>query len=187
MTLSVFSESVVNVYMQSKGGDKNMTKKKFVFPSIIAIAIIAITLMSANYVSAQEGVVNRPIVQRLAEKFNLDTNEVQKVFDEERETRQAERYALFVEKLDDLVAEGKLTQEQKDYLVAHHEKMQGVHEEMITLEPSERREKAQSLHSELEVWAESQNLDLSEIMPFQGRVMHGAGNGMMKARFGNKL
>lgn len=58
------------------------------------------------------------IVDRLVSKFGLNKADVQKVFDEDRATHQAERQAAVNDKLAQLVKDGKLTQDQADKLTA---------------------------------------------------------------------
>lgn len=64
------------------------------------------------------------LVDKIAAKFNLNKDDVQKVFDEDRESHKQEHQAKMNERLDQAVKDGKLTQEQADKLKAKLEEMQ---------------------------------------------------------------
>lgn len=64
------------------------------------------------------------IVDKLVTKFGLNKADVQKVFDEEKTTRDAERQQKTADKLAELVKDGKLTQEQADKLTAKAKELQ---------------------------------------------------------------
>lgn len=68
------------------------------------------------------------IIDKLVSKFNLNKEEVQKVFDQDRAEHQAAREAEVKTKLDSLVKEGKLTQAQEDKLIAKAKEMQSQRE-----------------------------------------------------------
>lgn len=120
-----------------------------------------------------------PIVQKIADRFNLNVGEVQKVFDDERDERRADMYAHFAERLNDLVTEGKLTESQKGAILNKHEEMQDKMEELKNLTPEERIGKMQSIHDEFKKWAEDQGIDLSLIGPFGRGFRHGFKEGFM--------
>ena len=147
-------------------------KKKILLPAIFAIAILTVGILSSTSVSAQDSVYP-PIIERIADKFNLNKDDVRSVFEEVHNERAAGRYAGFVERLDDLVAEGKLTGEQKQALMDKHDEMQKKMEELASLNRTERAGKLKEIRDEYKAWAESQGIDLSIIRPFG----HGFGKG----------
>lgn len=149
----------------------DITKRKIVLPSILAVAVL-LTMVSVTKISAQEETTYPVIVQRLAEKFSLDKDEVKQVFDEVRDEHHADMYALWVERLDSLVADGKLSQTQKDALIAKYEEMHDKRMDLVTLDPEARRAEMQKLHDEFKSWAEDQEIDLSLIGPFAGKKHH---------------
>ena len=66
--------------------------KRIILPAILLTGALAVGALGISNVSAQEN--NYPtIVQRLAEKFNLDANQVQEVFSEVHQEKQAEMEA----------------------------------------------------------------------------------------------
>jgi len=155
-------------------------KRKIFLPAMLAFSIFVIGILATN-VSAQDVSNYPPIVQKIADKFNLNVTEVQQVFDQDRDERRADRYAQFAEDLNDLVTEGKLTETQKEAILDKHEEMQDKMEEFKTLSHEERHEKMQALREEFKSWAESQGIDLSVIGPFGHGFMRGFHKGYMMA------
>ena len=94
-------------------------KRKVFFP-VLAVAIIAAGLMSTNLVSAQDATGANSLVAAIAQKFNLNQTDVQAVFDEQRSKHQAEMKAQMETKLTQAVADGKITEAQKQAILAHH-------------------------------------------------------------------
>lgn len=78
-------------------------------------------LASAATTSSTNG---QSIVEKIACKFNLNKDEVQKVFDENRAAHEAERTVEVKTQLDHLVKDGKITQDQEDKLIAKGKELQ---------------------------------------------------------------
>jgi len=87
--------------------------------------VLTIGILGATVALAQESLQHTPIIERLAERFNLNEEDVQEVFNEVHEERQAEMHARFEERLSDAVAEGKITEEQKALIETKHEEIEG--------------------------------------------------------------
>lgn len=126
------------------------------------------------------GANSETLIQRLVQKFGLKTADVQAVFDTVRDERQTEMQQKMVERLDTLVSEGKITQAQKELIIAKHTELQKQREadkdELRDLTPEERRAKMEARRSEIETWAQQQNIPLQYVLGF-GR---GEGMGMGK-------
>lgn len=153
-------------------------KKKIILPTILALSVLVVGLMATN-VLAQDTSNYPPLVQKIADRFNLNVSDVEEVFDEERDERRAEMFALFADRLDELVSEGKLTEAQKEVILDKHEEMQDKMEELKDLSPEERHEKMLSLHEEFKTWAEEEGIDLPLIGPFGKGFMRGFHKGYM--------
>ena len=154
-------------------------KKKILLPAIFAIAILAVGVLSTTAVSAQDSVYP-PIIERIAEKFNLNKDDVKNVFEEVHNERAADMYANFVERLDDLVAEGKLTAEQKQALLDKHEEIQKELESLSGLDRKSKTQKVREIQQEFRNWADSQGIDLTQIRPLgDGFRKGGVGMWMM--------
>lgn len=154
-------------------------KKKVVLPATVALAVLAATIVATNSVLAQDATSYPSIVQKIAERFNLNEADVQSVFDEEREEKHAEMFALFADRLDELVSDGEITSEQKEAILDKHEEMQAKMEELRGLSHEERHEKMVDLHEEFRAWAEAQGLDLSLLRPLGHGLRFGFHNGYM--------
>ena len=140
-------------------------KKKIILPSILALSILVVGILASG-VSAKDASNYPPIVQKIAEHFNLDVSEVEEVFDEERDERRAESFARFADRLDDLVFEGKLIESQKEEILDKHEEMQDAMEEIKNLPAGERRKKMQTLREGFKNLLEKSGLDLREVVSF---------------------
>ncbi len=68
------------------------------------------------------------LIDKLVAKFNLNKDDVQKVFDEDRASHQAEREQKMKERLDQAVKDGKISQSQEDKLIAKLKDMESQRE-----------------------------------------------------------
>ncbi len=150
--------------------------KKYLKPTTFVLGIIMLGLLSVSYASAQDKSNYPPIVQKLAQKFNLNEADVQAVFDEEKEEHFADMQARWNERLDDLVNDGKITKGQKDAVLEKHEEMHNSMLELKDLSPEERKSKMKEIHDEFEKWAEEQGIDL----PLMGHFKMGFNKGFHK-------
>lgn len=107
------------------------------------------------------------LVKKIAQKFNISQDDVQKVFDEERSAHQAEREKKAGERLQKLVDDGTITAEQKTAIEAKMKELKAEHEAnkgtMKDLSEDERKAKMEEKRSALETWAQEQGLDLSKL------------------------
>jgi molecular chaperone DnaK (HSP70) len=133
-------------------------KKKIILPSVLALAVLA-TILTTTNVTAQDLNNYPPIVQKIADRFNLDADEVEQVFDEDRDEQRAAMFAYFADRLDDLVDEERLTESQKNAILDKHEEVQNAMEEYGDLSKEERREKMQNIHNEFKVWLKNQGFE----------------------------
>ena len=157
-------------------------KAKLLLP-IAAVAITAITMYGANQIMAfNGGDQHDALIQKLASTFGKSETEVQTVFSQFRTEQQATREAEFEARLTTAVTEGKLTEEQKQLVIAKHTELQAQHEADFANKDSMTREewqaKRQAEHDALDSWAESNGIDLSSVMPERGPMGGGKGRGM---------
>ena len=120
------------------------------------------------------------LIERLAQKFNLNSADVQTVFDEVRTEKQTARreqmQSTWEEKLAQAVTDGKITEEQKQLILAKHTEVQAKLLDWQNLTFEERKTKLEELRNELKTWAEENNIP----EPFQlmAGLGYGRGNGM---------
>ena len=162
--------------------------KKILFPAVaLAVAgLITIGAVSANAYFGG-GQHHDEMVKELAEKLGIDQSKVQSAFDEIHEEHMEQVEAHVEERLNQAVADGKITESQKTAIIAKHEELQTKHEQeqetFQNMTPEERRTERQNERSELKTWAEEQGIDL-DLFFFGGRgpqgEMRGFGHGMME-------
>ena len=142
---------------------KNDNKRKIIVVGTMSAGILTamgvLGSLGIGSVLAQEGSDDYPsIVQKIAERFNLNPSEVNDVFVEEKEARVANR-------LHHLVENGEITEDKIDMIVA---KMEEMHSEMDDLRDSdftheERMEYMEELRNEMEEWAEENDIPISAL------------------------
>lgn len=107
------------------------------------------------------------LVDKIASTFNLDKAKVQEVFDEQRETREQERQKKVGERLQALVENKTITNEQKSAIetkLAEMKKEREANKERFKdMTHSERKEHMEDERTELEDWADSQGIDLTKL------------------------
>lgn len=132
-----------------------------------AMASIGVaSLGSAGIVSAATNSnSNNPkqsLIDSIASKFNLNKDEVKKVFDEQHESREAEREQKMSDRLSEAVKDGKLTQDQADKLPAKlkemHEAREANHESMKDKTGAERKAARQAERDAFKQWLTDNNI-----------------------------
>ncbi len=133
--------------------------KKIVIP-LLAITVILVTgVFVFRNVYAEETTNFPPLIQRIVEKFGLNADEVKQVMDEERQQRQQQLKTMMEERLNTAVAEGKLTEDQKNALL-------------------EKLSEQQKNRDTLRTWAEENGIDLAELkLGFPGHGLKEPGMG----------
>ena len=120
--------------------------KKIIIPSLALTVLAGVGSHAVTTVYAQENNSVHPMMQNIAQRFNLNEDEVANFFKEQRETRMEERKATREEQLNQAVSEGKITEEQKNALLTKME---------------ERKAQRQTHREEMQAWAEENGIDLS--------------------------
>lgn len=156
-------------------------KKRFIIP-VIVLTMLAGALMSSSVQAQTKTQEYPPLVQKLAERFGLDEQEVRQVFDEMRSERHAEQYMKIEEKLAKAVEAGQLTEAQKEAILEKYQELQEKHQEnsqqFFTLTPQERKEVRRREREELRAWAEE--LGINPQFLRYGVGMKHRGDGFMR-------
>ncbi len=121
-----------------------------------------------------------PMIQKMVEKFNLNTDEVSKFVNEDREARQTEREADFEKKLADAVTAGKITEAQKTAVLAKHDELQTKREALRDQNKEDReahRTEMQAIHTEMQDFLKAQGIDESVLPTPKGPQGGGMGMG----------
>lgn len=158
-----------------------MTKK--VLLTVLALgAFVSVSSLAVSRVFAEDSEFTNPVISRLAEKFNLNVDDVQAVFDAVREERHQEMQNRMQggreERLNQAVTDGVITEEQK---TAIQEKQQQMFEEG----ESEREQHRE----EMEAWFTEQGIDPEALMQYGGLGFGGqkGGRGGFGPKFGEPL
>jgi hypothetical protein len=146
--------------------------KKFIIPALALATVLGGGFWAVSNASAW-GNGQGTMVQRIAEKFNLNKDEVQKVFDENREERQQGMRSNFEERLSEAVSKGELTEAQRNLILAKKEEMEkereANREAHKNLSVEERKKKMEERRAEIEKWAEDNGIDVKYLMGGMGK------------------
>ena len=114
----------------------------------------AITIAGSSAVLADDNNSNDNLAYKIAQKFNLNQNEVQAVINENNPLKHQNR-------LDNLVKAGKITEAQKDLIL---NKMQEWHDnkpDFSSMSKTDRQNAKQTQMNELQTWAKDNGIDPS--------------------------
>lgn len=147
----------------------NLSKNKLATVALVGAGVLALGGVAGTTVLAATTDGEYPtIIQNLATKFGLDPEAVQDVFQETRQQK-------FTEKLDELVADGEITEEQKSMITAKHAQLMAdidaVREQGLDEEAE--REAIRDLHEAYRDWAEENDIDLPMKGMRDGRGLRG--------------
>lgn len=104
------------------------------------------------------------LVDKIAEKFNLNKADVQKVFDENKAEHQAERQQKLEKRLDKAVAEGQITSAQKAEILDKLKDFQAFIDSLESKTPAERKADIKAKKKELRQWAKDNKIPLGLLM-----------------------
>jgi hypothetical protein len=150
--------------------------KQLIVTGVVATigAVGAGQMVSAQTATGDGG--SDTLVAKIAQKFNLDSSEVQQVFDQDRQAKEAEREAKIDSKLAQLVTDGKITNEQKDAIVAKRSELKAERDSNMNAMDSktgaERKAEMDAKKTELENWAKQNNISTEYL-----RYVMGGGRG----------
>jgi polyhydroxyalkanoate synthesis regulator phasin len=156
----------------------NIIKKQLLIGGAIFSLGVA-SLAGVGLASAQgQGGDHDSLVSKIATKFNLNKDQVQKVFDEEHEAKHAERDKQIQDKITQAVKDGKITKDQANKLTAKHEEMEKFMESLKGKTSEERREAMNTKRDEMKKWMEDNNIP-NNLLGFgkQGKGMMRGGQG----------
>lgn len=144
----------------------NLSKTTLLLFVLIA-GSLAIGGISANNVFAQNAMQSNysSVINKLSERFNLNKDDVIKVFEEVRSERQAIMLRDFEDRLNQAVNDGKITQDQKKMILERHNEMRATMNELKNknLSKEEFRQEMQKIHSEFRDWAEKNGININAL------------------------
>lgn len=148
-------------------------KKKYLRASIITaisffiVSFIGMSCTNELDASGEEDLKEDypAIVGQLAERLDVDPDEVLEAFKDINEERKEKFKEDFEERLDKAVEEGVLTEEQKEAIIAKREEIAEEIQEIEGMSPDEKREAIKDMVSDLKEWAEENDIDYKELLP----------------------
>jgi len=143
-------------------------------------AIIAIMAVTSAGIAGAQSFGNPDIVQKLAERFGLNVEEVQRVFDQQRDERMQQAQEKMNDRLEEFEQEGRITEDQKNQILAKQEEVQSQILDLGDLSPEERKEKMSQIKTDLRDWAEENGIDI----PLGLGIMGPMGRGFRMGGFG---
>jgi len=142
--------------------------KKILIYTLVTIAVFGLCGIATISIQAKGINRNYPnIIQDLAERFNLNVDEVKEFFDQNQTERIQER-----------LAETGLTEEQIESLRAKQKELREERGLLESLSPEEKMAKRQERKEEMESWAKENGIDFS----FLGRFNNRADKGFRRLR-----
>lgn len=142
----------------------NMKRSLLIGVSVASAGLAGVGGVGVASAMTQTDTNSTSIVEKIASKFNLNKDEVQKVFDEVHEERHAEMQERQQERLTQAVTDGKLTQEQADHITAATKEISELMQQAKSSDTNETvraevREKVAALRD----WAKENDVDMKYI------------------------
>ena len=159
--------------------------KKLIIVSAVALGTVGALSATRQSAYAEETQSKYPpIIQKLVDKFKLNESEVNKVVEEARTERQAqrrdlqaERQKIIEEKLAQAVKDGKITEDQKTKILnkinemrtaQQNERqefnMRNLSQEERKAEMEKRRDEMEKKRAEFETWQKELGVDVHELV-----------------------
>lgn len=139
----------------------NIKKSLLIAGAITAIGSAGV-LGTAAVSAAADTTSSGSLVDKIAQKFNLNKADVQAVFDQNRADHEAQRQANVKTKLDQAVKDGKLTSDQETKILDKLKELQSQrdanHDDMKDKTPAERKAAMDAKKAETEQWAKDNNI-----------------------------
>jgi hypothetical protein len=110
--------------------------------------------------------------EKFSQRFNLNPDEVKTFFAEQHEARKAEMEKGQAERLDQAVADGKITEDQKNAIIQKHEEIKQRMEAIKELPEDERKDAVKALHEEMKTWSEANGIPMLKKGMGKGKMNH---------------
>lgn len=138
---------------------------------VVVLTLVGLGVLGTTSVNAQVSQTTLPtFAERIAKRFNLNLTDVQSVFSEVRNERKTMMIQHLEERLSTLVTNGKLTEAQKQLILAKHRELQEQKQKNMeswqTMTLEQRKAAREKERTDLENWAKENNIDLSYVGGF---------------------
>ena len=161
------------------------TKQKLMIP-VAGLAVAGGVALATQHAYAASPTTVPPIVQKLADTFHLNVNDVQAVFKQSLQDRLAKMETSYETRLTQLVTDGKITSTQKDLILSKHKELDANRSTFMaslkTMTADQRKAALQQQQTDLKTWATTNNIDVKYLMGGFGMGMRERGHwgGMKK-------
>lgn len=152
--------------------------KKVVLPATLGISLIGAILFATTSVRAQTPAPGtQTIIQRIAQRFNLNEGDVQAVFNASKQERHAQKLTQIEGQLSTDVTSGKITEAQKQLILnkmketffpSEMKELEQNHLEQLDGDHSQMKAQMRTKKAELENWARQNSIDLNYLLSLKG-------------------
>lgn len=145
--------------------------KKSMIALLILVATAALVVYGAASTSAQDKKqANQPMIQRIAEKFDLKEDDVRAVFSEGRQTKHEYMQQQIEERLSQAVTDGRITETQKGLILDKYKEL--LEKRSMDFE---NRQMIDTERQDLEQWAKENGIDMMYVLGGSGFPGKGMG------------
>lgn len=160
-----------------------MNKKVLFTAAAVTVLGGSLALAGAQTASAQVAVNPNDhmssLAQKIANRFGLNKDEVQAVFEQDRQERHAEMEKAYQDYLTKEVSEGNITESQKQLILEKRAELEAKREATMesfkNMSDEERKAAMESERASLEAWAKENNVDLKYLGFFHVKAMKAKG------------
>lgn len=166
-----------------KGGELDLKKKYAIATLVVTLAGIGLLGSTKALAADTSTSPMSSLVQKIADTFGLKTTDVQAVFDQNRAERKAQMEASYSDRLAKLVTDGKITEAQKQLILAKNKELQTKRESVMqSMQGKTQEERKAAMEANranreaektaLEQWAKQNGIDIQYLMGGFGRGGH---------------
>jgi hypothetical protein len=140
------------------------------FASISQVAAQTQSTPEAQQEAPRRGWGVDSLIQKLVERFGLNQEEIEAVFEETRDAKRAEMEQRHEERLNEAVQSGELTEEQKNLILQKKEKLHTQREQYRDqdLTRKEWQELREQHRADIKEWADENGIDTKYLMGPKG-------------------
>lgn len=154
-------------------------KNKIIIGGLV-VAFAGLGAFSAGSTLANSANGQDSLIQKIADKFHLKKDDVQAVFNQDRQERKTQMQQNFNSKLDQAVKDGKINETQKAAIIKKFDELRNNKENDFknfrSMTPDQRKQVMDKQKTDLQAWAKDNNIDLNVLQEILGP---GKGYGMM--------
>jgi flagellum-specific peptidoglycan hydrolase FlgJ len=140
--------------------------KKLIIPVVVltlAAGSGATALAATDAASTNTN--KQDLAQEIANKFHLNSSDVQAVIDQHHSEKQQDRETKYENMLTKAVTDGKLTDAQKQAVLTEHNKLVS---ELKSTAQGDRKQTLKTVRQEAKDWASQNGVDAKWVLPLRG-------------------